>query len=130
MDWLKKLLEAIKKIAGDDVDLSEIENAITEGVKGEVEKATEPLSQKRDEVLSEKKKLQAKLKLFDGIDPEKYTTLKQQLEALELQEVFEAGDLDTVKAALTKKHSEELVAKDQEIESLRSDLHTQLVDQD
>lgn len=129
MEWLTKLLAAIKKLAGEDADLTEIESAIKEGVKGEVETATGPLAQHKETILAEKKKLQDKLKLFDGIDPEKYNALKQQLEALELKEVFEAGDLESVKSALATKHSTELAAKDTEIESLLSDLHDVLVDQ-
>lgn len=129
MDWLKKLIEAIKKIAGEDADLSEIEKLAEEGVKAEIKTATEKLSESKGNILAEKKALQAKLKLFDGIDPDKYNETKKLLEELSERELIEVGDFDTVKKAIQEKHSKELKAKDDEIVKLTASLHDLLVDQ-
>ena len=129
MEWLKKLLELLKQEVGEEKDLSDIEKLIENGVKDEIEKATEPLSKKRDEVLAEKKKLQNRLKLFDGVDAVEYTKLKGQLEELELKEVFEVGDLDAIKTALTSKHQAELDGLQEKLSSSETFITKLLVDQ-
>jgi len=129
MDWLKKLIAAIKEIAPEDADLSAIEKLVEEGVKSEIKTATEGLETKKAELLKEKKEIQAKLKLFDGIDKEEYDKQKKALEELAERELIEVGDLDAVKKAIQGKHEKELKAKQDEIDELTASLHTLLVDQ-
>jgi hypothetical protein len=125
--FLKLLKEVFKDVDG--VDWDAIEKSLGDEVKGEVEKATTPLSVKRDEVLAEKKKLQNRLKLFDGVDIEAYNKLKGQIEDLELKEVFEVGDLEAVKTALTSKHQAELDGLQAQLSSADTFISTLLVDQ-
>ena len=125
--FLKLLKEVFKDVDG--VDWDAIEKSLGDEVKGEVEKATKPLSEKRDEVLAEKKKLQSRLKLFDGVDVEAYNKLKGQIEDLELKEVFEVGDLEAVKTALTSKHQAELDGLKTELSSADTFISNLLVDQ-
>lgn len=125
--FLKLLREVFKDVDG--VDWDAIEKSLSNEVKDEVDKATKPLSDKRDEVLAEKKKLQSRLKLFDGVDVEAYNKLKGQIEDLELKEVFEVGDLEAVKTALTSKHQVELDGLKTELGSAETFISKLLVDQ-
>ena len=128
---MEKFLKLLKEVFKDveDVNWDELEKTLDEEVKKEVETATKPLSEKRDEILAEKKKLQNRLKLFDGVDVESYNKLKGQLEELELKEIFEAGDLEALKSALTSKHQAELDGLEAKLSSAETFISNLLVDQ-
>jgi len=128
---MEKFLKLLKEVFKDveDVNWDELEKTLGEEVKKEIDTATKPLSEKRDEVLAEKKKLQSRLKLFDGVDVEAYNKLKGQLEELELKEIFEVGDLDALKTALTSKHQAELDGLQAKLSSADTFISKLLVDQ-
>ena len=128
MEWLKKLLAALKE-GNPEMDLTDLEAQITEGVKSEIGTATKSLEENKGKILAEKKSLQNKLKLFDGIDPEKYSLIQKQLEELELREHVEVGDLQGFKELLQKKHQAELDALNEKLSQSDSYISSLLIDQ-
>jgi len=59
------------------------------------------------------------LKKFDGIDPEKARENETKLKDVDLSKMVDAGELDRVKADISKTYEEKIAAKDGEIQTLR-----------
>lgn len=80
-----------------------------------IEKATAALKAKNSELLAEKRKLAEEFKRFEGVDPEEYSTLKQEREALEEAKLKAEGKADEI---AQRKIEKALAAKNKEIEAI------------
>lgn len=62
--------------------------------------------------------LAAKLKAYEGVDPDEYRTLKQQREDAEQDRAKKAGEFDKLKEQLVTKHQTELTAAEKKAADL------------
>lgn len=118
MEWLKKILEELKKLAGEDKDLTELETAIKTGVQSEVERSNatslEGIKKKNQELL-------AKL-----ADPKLKSEKEMAAKLQELLEAYEFEDYTDLEAAVHKLKNPgsdgQAVQRDLEAKRLQSDL--------
>lgn len=98
----------------EEANVAEQQNA-DDVVAQAIEKATAALKAKNSELLAEKRKLAEEFKRFEGVDPEEYSTLKQEREALEEAKLKAEGKADEI---AQRKIEKALAAKNKEIEDI------------
>ncbi|CTQ45752.1 hypothetical protein [Roseibium aggregatum] len=89
----------------DDIENKEKENetkidlndpAVVAAIEAAVSAKIEPINAKKNEILDEKKKLQAKLEAFDGVDPEEFKALKAAMAEKAEEDAKEKGDWQAI----------------------------------
>jgi archaellum component FlaC len=79
-----------------------------ETLKGAVEKYNEGLVKNKESLLEEKKALQKRMKIYEGIDPEKVKELQEEYDRLSTEVAAKQNDAETIKESLTKKYESQL----------------------
>lgn len=91
---------------------------------------TAGLKQNRDELLKESKSAAAKLKAYDGVDPEEYKKLKEAAQEAERKRLQGEGDFKALEAQLIKKYDGELEKERGNTTKYRTALEQSLIDRD
>jgi len=97
------------------------------------------LKNKNRELLSEKKKVSEKLKMFDGIDPEEFAKLKDAAAKAVEDAAIKSGDIDALKMDYEKRnqtvidqmkaeHQVTLVEAEDKVSRMRARLNARLID--
>lgn len=111
---------------GNEVSLAADSEGVGDLISAAVKEATSGLAANKDEILSEKKALQAKMdalaKQWDGLDPETVRKIMSRLETDEETKLLAEGKLDEVLARRTERlradHAEQVSALDERIKKL------------
>lgn len=100
--------EILKEITDENGNIpSDRVTSLIEKFKG----FNEGLEKNKNQILEEKKRLQDKIKLYEGIaSPEELEKMKTQLEEMKEKEASKSNDAETIKRMLTEKHNKEIEA--------------------
>lgn len=96
-------------------------------LEAEVGKRNKELEDNRDEILTEKRGLERKLKVFEGIDPDHVKELEEAEADRRAKDAKRKGDWDKREQQLRDEFDKVLKGKDTENESLTGDLEHHLV---
>lgn len=105
-------------------------------ILGEIEDGERGLVRTKDSLLSQVKALKEKVKAFDGVDLGEYAEMQEELEQLRQKATTGNGgkesaeELRAMEERLTRKFSDQLSKKDEELGSVRKRLHTTLIGQE
>lgn len=99
---------------------------------------TQGLVRTKDTLRSQVKDLEKRIKNYDGLDPEKYAEMQEELEQLrdatrKQNDNGEGGnktgdqELKAMEERLTKKYTEQLSRKDEDLRATKSELHSMLI---
>jgi len=103
------MLEVIEKLQDhlkDGAEIEAVKKAIEDGVRSEIDKQVSAIRSNKNEILSEKRELEEKLKRLDKIDVEEYNTLKEQEMRRQAGEGGKPAELVDMQLALQKLETE------------------------
>lgn len=106
-------------IAADKVD----------AIKSAFEKQTQGLAENKESILAEKKKLQDRMKLFEGIDPERARKLEAEYEELQAKLSETDNDATAIKKALEKKFGKQIDEYEEKLNNYKSKYETKVIDE-
>jgi hypothetical protein len=79
-----------------------------EDVKAAVQKYNEGIVSNKEQILQEKKALQKRMKIYEGIDPAKVKELQEEYDRLSTEVAAKQNDAEAIKESLTKKYESQL----------------------
>lgn len=98
-------------------------------VKGAIEKHVSGLNDSKNAILTEKKKLQERMKLYEDIDPEEYKKIKSEYEQLSTKIAEGENDATKIKNALTSKYEKELEEYKKQVNEYKTKYQQKIIDE-
>jgi len=100
-----------------------------EVIKEAIEKQTSGLAESKNKILAEKKKLQERIKLFEGIDPERAKQLETEYEELQNKISEKDNDATAIKKALETKYTKQIKEYEENLNTYKSKYEQKMIDE-
>lgn len=120
--------EELEGQEGQNADEKDFEARVEAAVKQRVDEAVAGLKRNRDDILEEKKKLEARFKKIEGIDPDEYAGLKAEKEDREKRKAEEEGNWKKLEEQLVSRHRKVVDELQGEITNLNGSLQREMID--